>query len=138
MNIGDIYMHAIFNQTHFNLYLPDYLWTDSNGVMIKGFYDFEPITTPHSTITITENTTILTSESTEIEPITESHPTTKQTTQSTLKSSTGITTTTDHSISTERSTRQRPSTIIPYNSSSRISYHSFLIIITFIFTLYLQ
>lgn len=145
MNIGDVYMHAIFNQTHFNLYLPDYLWTDSNGVMIKGFYDFEPITTPHSTITITENTTILTSESTEIEPITESHPTTKQTTQSTLKSSTGIdkpiTTlhqTTEHSISTERSTRQRPSTIIPYNSSSRISYHSFLIIITFIFTLYLQ
>lgn len=153
MNIGDVYMHAIFNQTHFTLYLPDYQWTESNGVMIKGFYDFEPITTNTTTLSTTSasteiepirtnTTTLSTSESTEIEPITTYHPTTEQITQSTLKSTEidePITTLHQTTISHEKSsTRQRPSTIIPYNSSSRISNHSFFFIITFILTLYSQ
>ena len=62
MDIGDIYMHAFFNQTHFKLYLPDYQWADASGIMVKGFNGFEPITTAQST---TKQTTQSTTESTE-------------------------------------------------------------------------
>ena len=62
MNIDDIYMHAFFNQTHFKLYLPDYQWPESSGVMVKGFNGFEPTTTSQPT---TKQTTQSTPESTE-------------------------------------------------------------------------
>ena len=68
MDIGDIYMHAFFNQTHFTLYLPDYQWTDASGVLVKGFNGFEPITTSQSTTQ--KSTTESTEKPTTQRPIT--------------------------------------------------------------------
>ena len=67
MDNTTIYFHAIFNTTHFKMYLPDYQWVDASGVMVKGFNGFEPITTSQPT---TKQTTQSTTQSTE-KPTTE-------------------------------------------------------------------